>query len=266
MNDQPTPQQRRMSLTFGEDAYQQLPKTIGYIRTYALDDTSKKALAILAEAMSQMRAAQGRNKPDSVPSPWAEFHGIIKSLADAGCNLLQQRPADASPLPKPWVNPITGEPLPAPTTPDEKAILAKQDPELMRWFDELTKHPYAAVAKYNEAEAQRQTLSSIQYGEKEHKLNPFRGDNQTAQGEFVKRDPELAKFYEVEARPVEIPIFGKNRNQTVVGRLSKNPSMAALVQVAARIHEQWNAEDRLSAEAARKAAEATLKKLAEAAA
>jgi hypothetical protein len=253
--------ERLSSQTFGEDAYRQLPKTIGYNRSYALTPDSKNALAVLAAAMSQIRIAQGRNKPDSVPSPWVEFHSIIRRLRDAGCNVVQARPGDALPLPTLWKNPITGEPLPAPTTPDEKAILAKLDPELLRWFESMGKAPYRTVAAYNEAEAQRESLSSIHYGEAEHKLNPWLGDNLTAQGDFEKRDPDLAKFYREEAKPVEIAIFGKNRDQTVIGQLAKNPSMAALVQLAARIHEQWLAEDRLSAEAARKAAEATLKRL-----
>jgi hypothetical protein len=78
---------------------------------------------------------------------------------------------------------------------------------------------------------------------------------------FAKRDPDLAKFYEQEAQSVEIPIFGKNKNKTVAGRLAKDPSTAALVNVAARIHEQWREEDQLAAEQARAAAEATLKRL-----
>jgi len=35
----------------------------------------------------------------------------------------------------------------------------------------------------------------------------------------MKRDPELAKFYQAKAKPVEIPLFGKNRNLTIAGRL-----------------------------------------------
>jgi|SRR5262249_25774043 len=125
----------------------------------------------------------------------------------------------------------------------------------------MGKAPYKTVAEHNATEAKRQTLSTIEYGEAQHKLNPFLGDNETAKAEFVKRDPELAKFYEGEARPVSIPIFGRNRNQTVIGRLTKDPRMAALVQIAARIHENWLAEDRLTAQAQRKAAEETLKRL-----
>jgi len=194
------------------------------------------------------------------------LHDLIARLNAAGCNLLQRRPGDAKKLPKLWVNPISGQPLPPPKTPDEKGVLAKHDPELLQWFEELEKHPYKTVAAHKEAEAQRQALESLQYGADEHGMNVFLGDNETAKGEFVKRDPELAKFYQYEAQPVEIPIFGKNRNQTVIARLAKNPSTAALVQVAARIHENWLAEDRVAAQQQRAAAEATLKRLEGAAA
>ena len=87
------------------------------------------------------------------------------------------------------------------------------------------------------------------------------GTNETAKAEFVKRDPLLAEFYKQEAEPVEIPIFGKHRNQTVIAKLSKDPSIAALVHVAARIHEHWQAADRAAAQDAQRAAQETLRRL-----
>jgi hypothetical protein len=78
---------------------------------------------------------------------------------------------------------------------------------------------------------------------------------------FTKRDPDLAKFYQQEAQPVSIPIFGQNRNLTVAGQLAKDPSTNALVKVAARIYENWREQDKAAAEQARAAAEATLKRL-----
>lgn len=78
---------------------------------------------------------------------------------------------------------------------------------------------------------------------------------------FGKRDPDLAKFYEREAEPVEIPIFGKNKNTTIADRLAKDPSTARLVRLAGRIHENWASEHKLAAQQQRVAAEATLKRL-----
>lgn len=102
---------------------------------------------------------------------------------------------------------------------------------------------------------------TIPCGEAEHKLNLFFGNNETAKNEFAKRDPDLAKFYQEEAQPVEIPIFGKNKNLTVASKLVKDPSIAGPVQLAARIHENWLAEDRLAAQRQRAAAGAMLKRL-----
>ena len=48
---------------------------------------------------------------------------------------------------------------------------------------------------------------------------------------------------------------------TVAGKLAKDPSTAALVQLAQRIHENCLAEDKLAAQQQRAAAEETLKRL-----
>jgi hypothetical protein len=85
--------------------------------------------------------------------------------------------------------------------------------------------------------------------------------NLTAQGDFTKRDPELARFYQEEAVPVELPIFGKNRNMTIANRLTKDPAVAGLVSLAERIHEQWQATDKATALAARAKAEEELQRL-----
>lgn len=260
--DSETTKERLNALTFGVSAYEKMP----HHRSYALDEQAKAALAALARAMFQRRAAEGRADMDGKPpSSHQEFFGIIERLNEAGCNLLQRKPNDAPPIPKPWTNPIDGSALAPPKTPDERAVLAKTDPELLQWFDRMAKSPYKAVAEMREAEAQRQSLMSVVYGQTEHQLNPYRGSNETAKGEFMKRDPLLAKFYEEEARDVELPIF-KNKNLTVIGKLAKDPSTASLVQLAERIHDQWQAADKATALEQRAAAEEALKKLAEAAA
>jgi hypothetical protein len=150
--------------------------------------------------------------------------------------------------------------------PDERAIVAKTDPQLLELLDELEARPYATINKLRQAEAQRQAIMAIPYGEKEHQLNPFRGDNKTAHAQFTKRDPELAAFYEREAKDVEVPIFGRHRNMTIEAKLLRDPSTAALVRVAEQIARQWNAEDVETAKAARAQAEQALKKLEGAAA
>jgi|SRR5262249_29086483 len=254
--------ERRGAEDFALRAYKEMKLNRAYARTTQTVTT----LGVLWRAMAQRRAAEGRNQPDAVPSPWQEFFGIIEKLNAAGCNLLQQRPGDEKPLPKAWTNPITGQPLPPPKTPDERGVLQRTDPELLQLLDELEKRPYATINKLREAEAQRQAIEAIPYGEKEHQVNPFRGDNKTAQGQFQKRSPTLARFYEAEARDVSIPIFGRQKNMTVEAHLLKDPSTAALVQIAEQIARQWNAEDVATAKEQRAAAELALKKLEGAAA
>jgi hypothetical protein len=79
----------------------------------------------------------------------------------------------------------------------------------------------------------------------------------------MKRDPELAKFYQAEAKPVEIPLFGKNRNLTIAGRLTKDPISNAVVTIAEKIHETWKADDKANALSQRAAADEALRKLSE---
>jgi hypothetical protein len=59
------------------------------------------------------------------------------------------------------------------------------------------------------------------------------------------------EFFKNEAHPVEIPLFGKNRNLTVEGQLAKEPKMFALMKVAQQIRDVWLREDRAEAEARR---------------
>src|SRR5262249_19870863 len=156
------------------------------------------------------------------PSATDEMVEVIKKLAAVGCNILQSRPNDKKPLPQLWTNPITGQPLSPPKGPDERSLLAKHDPELLHWFDELEKHPYKTVMQHRDAEADRHALASVPYDAETHATNVFRSNNKTAQDAFVKRDPALAAFYRAEAAEVSLPLFGNNRNQTITGKLAKD--------------------------------------------
>jgi isopentenyldiphosphate isomerase len=218
----------------------------------------------LAFATAQYRRETGDYKEDE----WfgeKPFAWLLHKLGEIGCNVLQERPTDQKPLPKPWTNPITNEPLPPPEGPDERAALERLDPELLRWFDEMKESPYKTVAAYRAAEAERQALGVIQYREAEHKLNPYLGKSETAKAHLAKRDPALAKFYERESNPVLLPLFGKNKDLTVSGKLVKDPFMSAIVKIAEQVHERWRTEDHQSAIAQRTAAEQALKRLESAA-
>jgi hypothetical protein len=228
-------------------------------RSYALTNEATIMLSALAAAMAQQRKADG--KSDAELYAEGPFKWLLHQLAQAGCNILQQRPTDKKPLPKPWKNPLTDQLLPPPKGPDERAVLAKCDPELLDWYDRLEKSPYKTLADHYADEAFRNALASVPYGEKEHAMNPFLGKDETAKAHLGKRDPELAKFYANESKPVALPIFGRNRNLTIAGRLTKDPVTNAVVTIAEKIHESWLNEDKQAALSQRAAAEDALRKL-----
>src|SRR4029453_13122815 len=119
------------------------------------------------------------------PSSHQEFFGIIEKLNQAGVNLLQKRPSDPPPVPKPWLDPVTGEALPNPwKTKNLKAqsVLEQRDPQLAAHFKAMAEDPYGTLAKMQDDEAQRQSLSSVAYGEAEGRLNVFCGGHERREG------------------------------------------------------------------------------------
>jgi hypothetical protein len=114
-------------------------------------------------------------------------------------------------------------------------VLAKAEPDLLDWYDRMEKAPYKTMADHLAAEAFRNALASIPYDEHYHKMNVFLGNDETAKNLAMKKDPELAKFYQQEARPVELPLFGKNRNLTIAGRLTRDPVSNSIVTIAEKV-------------------------------
>ena len=163
-----TPEQlRKAAKDFALEAYQK----IKHNRAYALDEQGKVALGALARAMFVRRIEEGRSGTNAVPSTWQEFFGILEKLAAAGANILQKRPGDPKPPPKPWTDPVTGESLRNPwLSKDLKAqtILQQRDPALAEHYKAMASDPYGTLAKYQDAEAARATMEQIPYGENEH--------------------------------------------------------------------------------------------------
>src|SRR5438477_7468957 len=153
-----TPQQlRKAALDFALKAYGQIKNH----RSYALTPQSKAGLGALARAMFERRIAEGRDGMDAKPTSWQEFFSIIEKLATAGANVLQKRPGDAPPTPKPWLDPVTGAALPNPwVTKDLKAqtILKQRDPALAEHYEATAKDVYGTLAKLQDAEAARTTM------------------------------------------------------------------------------------------------------------
>jgi hypothetical protein len=241
---------RQRFTRIAREVYERIP---GH-RAYALTDQPASELGVLAAAYH----ANGGSLDNDNRKKFGEF---LLSLKPNIPGLFQDRPGDPKPMPKPWVDPVTGQPLPPPTDLKGKTLLRKYDPALADHYEAMARDPYAHLQSLREREAQRDALAKIPYSSEQHETNPFRRNDKTAQSRFVKRDPDLAKFYAEEAKGVSIPLFGGNRNLTIEGRLAKDAATAALVKIAQRIHEDWREQDRLAAQEQRARAEAELKKL-----
>src|SRR5262249_11099490 len=125
-----------------------------------------------------------------------------------------------------------------------QTLLMQRDPRLAEHLKAMEDDPYGTLATLMDKEIEARSLAAIPYDEDTHKLNPFLGDNKTRQVEFMKRDPELAKFYEQEAKPVSIPVFGRNKNMIIQNRLYKDPHAAATYKIAEQVAQQWLASDK----------------------
>jgi len=248
------------AISFVERVYPKLERS----RNYALG-RAKLVLAGLAKAILDARIAAGRSGSDE-PRADQEFAAITTKLDDAGCNLFQPKPAEKRTTPKAWTDPCTGQPLPPPSGPDEEAVLEQRDPALLAHYKAMAKAPYATVAKYLDEEADRQLISQIVYGTEEHKGNVFaNGGSLDEQAAFFRRNAVLADRYQEEALDVSVPIVGPNKNLSIVGALSKDPELAAIIKAAEQNVQNWRQADRAAAEEQAKAAQQKLdeaKKLA----
>ena len=141
---QDDPKKLRLSaMKFAEEAYSKVKNN----RSYALTPQAKVGLAALARAMFEKRIAEGRSESDK-PTSWQEFFDIIEKINRAGANLLQKRPGDPKPPPKPWVDPVTGVALPNPwLTKDLKAqtLLQQRDPDLAEHYKTMASDSLASV-------------------------------------------------------------------------------------------------------------------------
>jgi hypothetical protein len=195
---------RRKLARFAVDALHKLPRA----RLYALNAESKDALACLAAAIKADRAARNLTDDDA-PTAQSQMVALLERLAKAGVNLQQVRPeTEPKPLPKPWIDPVTGQSLPPPTDITGKTLLRKFDPALADHYDAMERDPYGHIQSLHEAAAKREALAKATYGEQEHEINPFKTGDRKMQDAVVKSGPdELVAFYQREAADVEVPLF-----------------------------------------------------------
>jgi hypothetical protein len=93
-------------------------------------------------------------------------------------------------------------------------------------------------------------IAAISYGLNEHKTNPFVSGDLEAQGQLVRKNPELADYYKREKRPVTLPWQPGQNNLTELGRLTTlSPHLAKLANRAAELQRQMIAKQIAAAKA-----------------
>jgi hypothetical protein len=91
-------------------------------------------------------------------------------------------------------------------------------------------------------------------------MNPWVSGHRKQQDGLVKLSPDLAAYYQQEARPVELP-FGPNANMTLRGKIWKNPKLRAIADRADEIAKVWQTQERTRLLAEKAESEKRLKEL-----
>jgi hypothetical protein len=214
-------------------------------RSYAITDAQLAPLA--AAIWNRMKGAGQKFDTEKFD---AEFVETIDALHKNGVRgLIQDRPGEPKPTPKPWISPVTGEPLPPPRTQTEKAFLRQHDPALADYYDAMATNPYAHVHALRESESRREQALAFKYDADQHETNPFRNGNLSDQSKFAQRHADLVPFYKSEAEDTVLPWSeqGSKNLTTISLLLTKSPRTHALVKDATRIQSEWKAKERLEA-------------------
>lgn len=232
-------------------AFKKVPNS----RHYALDDAALDALAAIASEWQQERASRDLNfDPDAL----AKFFG--DELAPHVPAMVQRTPGDAPPIPKPWLDQVTGQTAKNPYADDPPdlvsiTLLEQADSQLAAHLKRIAGGiTYSYLHELRQGEARRARLAKIQYGAAEHERNPFRkADAITEQSRLMTDDPELAVVYkaEAEASPLRVPWQPQHRNMTAMAKLSvADPSLGRLTRQAEALLERWTRDELAAARAA----------------
>jgi hypothetical protein len=194
-----------------------------------------------------------------------KFGQFLTDLAPYVPGLFQQKPSDAPPLPKPWIDPVTGEQLPNPWLKaslnlDWQALLTQKDPALAEHYKAMAKNSYAYVAKLQDDAAARLQAQAIKYDKESHATNPFVTGAMTEASQLILVNPELGDFMKSEAKPLVLPWLLSGGNLTQVSRITAaDPAWGALVARATEILRIWISEAHAFAKTELERAKATVK-------
>jgi hypothetical protein len=173
---------------------------------------------------------------------------VLEAMTDVenfGSNVLQPRPPELK-IPKPWLDPVTNQPLPSPfDLPDgpekRKALvsLRKRDPELFEHFEKMHADPYGRVAEIRAEQERVAKVKNFVYNSDTDRVNPWRTNDHAMQGVVAKTDPLGAEICKRESVPASLDL----ENLTRRGRLAQHhPVASKIVEKAVAQKKQWLAE------------------------
>jgi rubrerythrin len=243
-------------------------------RAYALSLADLNQLGAFAQADRDTALEEGR-RFDIIDDLAKHFDQLAQDLP----GLKQNRPAPEDVAPKIPVD-ANGIAARNPWEKDhenlsDQMFLEKRDPALAAHLkSQANGLSYAELFAQQDERVRREKLRTLEYGEKEHRANPFLltgKEGLRAQSEFVKThgsEPWLVDYYKAEA---ETPVTLNFGNLTVRSKVAKRDAkLGEIYQRAEKIHAQWLKQDleRLKAqqEADRTHIEATQQALATASA
>jgi hypothetical protein len=227
-------------------------------RGYAANADVDTGLGALAAAWFEAGGSFANTQSDDAPT----FDKFLAKLCDVApeMHLRQPKPSEPLKLPELWTNPLTGERLGPPKGPDERGVLAQNDPGLLELLDEMEARPYATAKKLRDAEAKRLVQASV-YGQQEHEQNVFINGSETEKSKFVREFPNLVETYQRETAPIELP-FGRSKNMTIAGKIARRDAkLHAIITRADDLIRVWDEQERERLRAAKTAAEEQLKRL-----
>jgi hypothetical protein len=214
-----------------------------HARLYAVDDGVLVGLSSLVDVWSETLEQQPTR---------AEIVKFLESLKPFVPSLFQRRPEEPTPadLSK-WKN-EAGQLPPNPFSKatlnlTEQTWLREHEPALAKFLEETaeTGVTYFYLRKQRDEKAAREKIRAIEYGEREHADNPFRGKNISLQNEFLRRHGDaVANFYKHEAESeVHLPWLGK-QNLTEVSKIAaKAPALYEMIDKSIPLAQEWERDD-----------------------
>jgi hypothetical protein len=194
-------------------------------RGYGLTENSNRAGAAL------VRALLTEGKPSSLSK--TDVAALLRRLSPRISTLYQSwRPVGPAPEPpKPWQDPITGQPLANPfAEPQDRlgqTLLLQRAPALANHFKAMLQDPYGTVAALDDEKQRRDALLKLSYTAQDHEANIFRSDPMEVAEELAHfletQPPHVVSTWRWEAKsPVVLPWQHGSENRTDQGFLARS--------------------------------------------